>query len=79
MTEYVYVLTNNSYGENLKIGKTKKSVEERAKELSKDTGVLTPFIPVMKIKTNDCTSLEQKIHSYLTSYRTNPKKEFFKI
>lgn len=79
MIEYVYVLTNNSYGENLKIGKTKKSVEERAKELSKDTGVLTPFIPVMKIKTNDCTSLEQKIHSYLTSYRTNPKKEFFKI
>jgi hypothetical protein len=79
MTEYVYVLTNNSYGENLKIGKTKKSVKERAKELSKETGVLTPFIPVMKIKTNDCTSLEQKIHSHLAPYRTNPKKEFFKI
>lgn len=79
MTEYVYVLTNNSYGENLKIGKTKKSVKERAKELSKETGVLTPFIPVMKIKTNDCTSLEKKIHSHLASYRTNPKKEFFKI
>lgn len=79
MTEYVYVLRNNSYGENLKIGKTKKSVKKRAKELSKETGVLTPFIPVMKIKTNDCTSLEQKIHSNLASYRTNPKKEFFKI
>lgn len=79
MTEWVYVLRNNSYGENLKIGKTKKSVKGRAKELSKDTGVLTPFIPVMKIKTDDCTYLERKIHSHIISYRTNPKKEFFKI
>lgn len=79
MTEYVYVLTNNSYGEILKIGKTKKSVTKRANELYKGTGVPTPFTPVMKIKTNDCTSLEPKIHSHLAPYRINPKREFFKI
>ena len=79
MAESVYVLKNDNYLGLLKIGRTKDSVNKRAKQLSKDTGVPSPFIPLMKIKTNDCTNLEKLIHSHLKSHRNNPKKEFFKI
>jgi hypothetical protein len=79
MTEYVYCLKNESMPGLLKIGRTTGSIKKRANQLSKDTGVPSPFIPIMKIKTSDCTFLEKSIHSHLKPYRNAPKKEFFKI
>ena len=77
MSESVYVLKNPSY-DLLKIGKTKRDIKKRVKELSKPTGVPTPFILTMIIKTENCDILEKKIHLHLDNYRTS-NKEFFKI
>ncbi len=41
---YVYVLMNSSMRGLVKIGKTEREPEERAKELSASTGVPTPFM-----------------------------------
>lgn len=79
MTEHVYCLKNESMPGLLKIGRTTGSIRKRANQLSKDTGVPSQFIPVMKIKTKDCKYLEKLVHSHLKTYRNNPKKEFFKI
>ena len=79
MTEHVYCLKNESMPGLLKIGRTTGSIRKRANQLSKDTGVPSQFIPVMKIKTHDCKHLEKLVHSHLKTYRNNPKKEFFKI
>jgi hypothetical protein len=79
MSESVYVLKNPSYLQDvLKIGGTAGSITKRANDLSRPTGVPTPFIPIMKIKTDNWRELEKSIHSYLHELRT-PNKEFFKI
>lgn len=79
MSESVYVLKNPSYLQDvLKIGGTAGSITKRANDLSRPTGVPTPFIPIMKIKTDNWRELEKSIHSYLDKYRTSDK-EFFKI
>ena len=78
MSESVYVLKNLSFPDLLKIGGTAGSITKRANDLSRPTGVPTPFIPVMKIKTDNWRVLEKSIHTYLNELRI-PNKEFFKI
>ena len=41
---FVYILVNPAFPGYIKVGKTTKTPEERAKELSAATGVPTPFI-----------------------------------
>lgn len=76
---YVYVMINPSYNGIIKIGKTTKEPEERAKELSSATGVATPFIVVYKRLFNNCHLAESIIHSHFTEqgYRINDSREFF--
>lgn len=79
---YVYVMINTAYGEGVvKIGKTTKSPEERAKELSSATGVATPFIVVYKREFNNCHVAERMIHGILEDKgcRLNSNREFFVI
>lgn len=78
---YVYVMINPSYSDYVKIGKTTRLPEERAKELSSATGVATPFIVVYKRSFKNCHNAESLIHSYLTEngYRVNASREFFCI
>lgn len=79
---YVYVMINPSYGEGVvKIGKTTKEPEERAKELSSATGVVTPFILVYKRLFKNCHTAERLIHSILEGkgHRVNTNREFFAI
>lgn len=78
---YVYVMINPSYEGLVKIGKTAKAPEERAKELSSATGIATPFIVVYHRVFSDCHSAEKMVHNLLTSkgYRVNRNREFFKI
>ena len=78
MSESVYVLKNLSFPDLLKIGGTAGSISKRANDLSRATGVPTPFIPIMKIKTDNWRVLEKSIHTYLNELRI-PNKEFFKI
>lgn len=76
---YVYILINPSMPGLLKIGKTNRLPEDRAKELSASTGVATPFIVVYKIQVNNCDECERYIHELLEEqgYRVNPSREFF--
>ena len=66
--------------ENLiKIGKTSREPEERAKELSSATGVPTPFIVAYDAHFHDCTQAENYIHKKLEEqgYRLSNNREFF--
>lgn len=77
---YVYVLMNPSMQNLVKIGKTKREPEERAKELS-TTGVPTPFIVVYSCYFENCSKAEYFVHEYLESegFRVSSKREFFEI
>ncbi len=78
---YIYVLINPSFEGMVKIGKTTRDPNERAKELSATTGVPTPFILVYYKQFKDCNIAETEIHQILESngYRVNENREFFKI
>jgi hypothetical protein len=76
---YIYALINSSLHGLVKVGKTVKEPEIRAKEISSDTGVPTPFIVAFKVLVSDCDSGELFLHSLLQTkgFRINQKREFF--
>lgn len=76
---YIYVLYNPSINGFVKIGKTRRNPDERAKELSSGTGVLAPFIVVYQSFFQDCDKAEIFIHSRLEEYRTAKNREFFQL
>lgn len=75
---YVYILINDSFNDLIKIGKTTINAEERAKQLSKGSGVPTPFRVAYQLYVNNCDVTEKRIHDELNDYRINPNREFFK-
>ena len=78
---YIYVMVNPSLPNLVKIGKTTREPNERAKELSSATGVPTPFILVYHKPFKDCHLAELVIHKYLEKEgaRVNDNREFFQI
>jgi len=78
---YVYVLVNPSMEGLIKVGKTTREPKERAVELSKATGVPTPFFVAYEEYFNNCTKAEEFVHTYLgqKGYRLAPNREFFEV
>lgn len=76
---YVYILVNPSANEFLKIGKTERDPEARAKELSSATGVPTPFYVAFQSYFQDCTRAEEFVHARLAHYRVANNREFFRV
>jgi len=77
---FIYILTNRSLKDNIvKIGKTSRSPEERAREISSNTGVATPFEVAFKVEVYDCDMIELLVHQELSKYRVNQDREFFAI
>lgn len=78
---YVYALINPSLEGMVKIGKTTRSPDERAMELSSATGVPTPFFVAYKIYVNDCDQAEKYMHTLLFSkgFRVSDRREFFQM
>lgn len=76
---FVYILINPAIPGYIKIGKTTKAPEERAKELSAATGVPTPFIVAYDATFADCDEAETRIHTLLESrgISRTPDREFF--
>ncbi len=76
---YVYVLINYSMDNLVKVGKTTRDVEGRAKELSAATGVPVPFIVAFDAHFDDCSQAENYIHKKLEQkgYRLSNNREFF--
>lgn len=75
---FIYIMINDSYNGLIKIGKTTISAEERAKQLSRESGVPTAFRVAYELYVDDCDAAEKKIHNNLNEYRINPNREFFK-
>ena len=78
---YIYVLINPSMQNLVKIGKTKRTPEERAKELSSTTGVPVPFIVAYSDFFQNHSKAEEHIHTVLETkgYRVSKSREFFEI
>ena len=81
MTEnqIVYVLSNPSMPNIVKIGKTTQSdVEHRMSQLY-STSVPLPFKCEYAVEVEDCHKTEKALHVAFEPYRVNPRREFFAI
>src|SRR6266446_3877164 len=74
----IYILFNPGLKNLVKIGKTRRSPDERADELS-STGVPHRFVVVYEHGVSDCDKAEQEIHEALVKYRINKNREFFRL
>lgn len=76
----VYILRNSSYRETIvKVGRTSRSSELRASELSRPTGIATPFEVLYEEAVADSERAEQLVHSRLSKWRVNESREFFNV
>ncbi len=78
-SEYIYVLVNRSIPNMVKIGMTTRSVDERAREINKATGVPTPWIPVYSFPCYASGILEKRVHERLAPYRITEDGEMFGV
>ncbi len=74
---YVYILKNDSIPGLYKVGRTRRSPEERARELSSQTGVPTPFEVAHEEYFSNCIKAEKEAHTMLNKKGFKKKKEFF--
>lgn len=75
---YVYIISNESFPDLLKIGFTKNSPHYRAQELY-TTGLPKPFIVENYYFVEDACMCEELIHIRLSRSRVNNDREFFKV
>lgn len=78
---YVYILVNPSLKGMVKIGKTKRPVDLRSKELY-NTAIPTQFEEYASLETVKYAEVEELVHRILTKLtrkRVNEKREFYKI
>ena len=78
---FVYILLNPSFIDTIKIGKTQRTSEERAKEIYQKakTGIPTKFIVAYENEVSDCDLVESLVHKKLEKYSHNSDREFFNI
>jgi hypothetical protein len=76
---HVYILLNAAMPGLLKIGKTTRTPEERAEELSRSSGVAAPFSVAYAEDVPDCDGAEEMIHNRLEKFRENKGREFFRL
>lgn len=76
---YIYVLANSSMPDLVKVGKTTRQPIERAQELSKVTGVPTPFTVVYEKLVEDPDAVESFVHAALAKkgHKIAENREFF--
>jgi hypothetical protein len=76
---YVYILVNPAFPYYVKIGKTTKDPEMRAKELSSGTGIPAPYGVAWDALVSNCDEVERLIHQRLAHARARSDREFFAI
>lgn len=75
----VYIMLNPSTHGYLKIGYTTRASEERARELSNNTGVVGKFVVAYDVHVANARALEGVVHKKLDRYRIDQNKEFFEV
>jgi len=79
VTGYIYVISNPSMPNLLKIGYTTRNVKERIAELDSSSGVPEPFC-IESVFASSAPELEERrIHAALNEYRLSANREFFKL
>ena len=78
---FVYILLNPSFIKYVKIGKTQKTSEERAKEIYRQakTGIPKEFVVAYENEVSDCDLVEMLVHKELQKFRVNNDREFFNM
>ena len=71
----VYILTNESMPDTIKIG-IAENLENRIKSLD-STGVPLPFECYYAVEVDDSRSIEQRLHETFDDERVRPNREFF--
>lgn len=78
--DIIYVMSNPSIPGLLKIGYTGLPIEKRQKDLSRATGVPTPFKVEYIFRLHGRgEELEREIHHYLEHKRNSSRREFFDV
>jgi len=76
----IYILRNPYHKDALvKIGRTSRISETRAKEISAGSGVPADFEVLYEEDVFDCVEAERIIHESLHLHRVNKKREFFQL
>ena len=78
MNQIVYILTNESMPEYVKIGFTTGEVTERIKQLDR-TGVPLPFEVYYAANVENAAGEEKWLHSIFADRRARDSREFFKM
>ena len=78
-TGYVYILSNPSMPDLIKIGYTDICVYERANDLSRVSGVPTPFEVEHYREMKNARDFEQGLHRRFRRFRINGNREFFEM
>ena len=74
----LYILRCTAMKEEIyKVGWTSRTAEERAQELSSNSGVPMSFVVVRYWEHCDPAALETSVHAMLDPYRFNDRREFF--
>lgn len=78
---FIYILLNPSFVHYVKIGKTQRSSEERAREIYRQskTGIPTEFVVAHDYEVSDCDLVERLVHEKLKKYRVDNDREFFNV
>ncbi len=78
----VYVLSNTAFAQLRKIGFTGGCPHNRAADVSRGTGVPTPFVVSYSIEIltiEAAREVEQAVHATLSAKRVNNRREFFSV
>lgn len=75
----IYILINPAFKDLLKIGKTTRTAEERAAEISNPTGVPSKFVVAYEDSVADCDLAERQIFRALEHCRYENNREFFAL
>ena len=78
MEGYVYILVNSSFPDLVKIGRTTKTPEGRAAELSA-TGTPGRFVVAYSVLVDNCVEVEAEMHMLFSNQRHTNDREFFEI
>jgi hypothetical protein len=76
---WIYILSNKTIPGLYKIGHTKNNVDERAREISRATGVPVPFRVEWAFNCFDSELLEKEVHRALETFRFASNREFFEV
>ena len=76
---WIYVLSNKTMPNLVKIGFTDKTPDKRAEQVSRGTGVPVKFSVEYAFRCFNAHALEFEVHKYLAPYRVNNDREFFQL